>query len=379
MVDSTLCWGLMRAMDGMPAKGRPRRSRLRLALVAFLLLIVALEVALQVCGVLEPRPIQAAQANGNDWAVVLEESDEPRLSYVNAPGIDVTIGGVSYRHDERGRRVPSSPLSVPDPGAPTVVFLGDSTTYGLGLNAREGLVEQTAAQLGGLIRPANLGVCGYNTAQEVALYGAERAHLPGAEVVVLVVFPNDFAPVPSHWDGARGILYFDPFPLARPVRHLLWESALYRAVVTVVIRLKEALGDGGYGFTPRLTAMANNISRLHDLTRQDGRQLLVAHLPAMAPLDPYVFQAAERDLQAICAAEGVAYVDLLEGFLMERKKHLRRYERSRGEALNAAGSASLLSMYWLKYPTDQHLNAAANRVAAGPLAQAIGGMLRRVP
>lgn len=347
--------------------------------MAAVLLIGALEVALRLCDVLEPEPVKVAQAKGSDWAVILETHDRPQLGFANARGIDVNVDGVSYRHDERGRRVPLSPRSVPEPGAPSVVFLGDSTTYGLGLAARGGLVEETAARLGGAIRPVNLGVCGYTTAQEVALYRAERDHLPGAELVVLVVFPNDFVLAPCDWDGSRGILYYDPLPLPRPVRRVLWESALYRAVVTLVMKLNDALGDGEEAFPPRLSVMARSISRLRDLVREDGRQLLVAHLPAMAPLDPYAFQTAERALQTICSSEDIAYVDLLQGFLIEREKHLQRYELLRGEPLNAADSASLLSMYWLKYPTDQHLNGAANRVAAGPLAQAIGGMLRRVP
>ncbi|GEM_PF-3274719 len=366
-------------MDDMPAKERPRRSRLRLALVVGALLAGALEVTLRLSDVLEPAPVKVAEAKGHDWAVILETHEEPQLGFTNVRGIDVNVGGVSYRHDERGRRVPVSPTCEPDPGAPSVVFLGDSTTYGLGLAARDGLVEQTAARLGGAIRPVNLGVCGYTTAQEVALYRAERDHLPGAELVVLVVFPNDFVLAPSDWDGARGILYYDPLPLPRPVRRVLWKSALYRAVVTLVMTLDEALSDGDEAFPPRLSAMARAISRLRDLVHQDGRQLLVAHLPAMAPLDPYAFQTAERALQTICSSEGIAYIDLLQGFLVEREKHLERFELLRGEPLNEADSASLLSMYWLKYPTDQHLNGAANRVASGPLAQAIGGMLRRVP
>jgi lysophospholipase L1-like esterase len=358
---------------------RPLRSRIGLTFAVVLALVGASEVALRLSGALQPVPIQAAEESDNKWTAILQEHDNPQLGYANVPSIDESVGGESYWHDARGRRVPVEPSLPSDSSLPCVAFLGDSTTYGLGLSAREGLVEQTTKRLGGSIRSLNLGVCGYATEQEVALYAAERHNLPGVELVVLVVFPNDFTPIPSLWDESRGILYFDPMPLPRGLRHLLWNSALYRATVSVTMKMLEGREESCCEPQSGLSTMAKQIERLAVMTREDGRSLLVAHLPAMVPLDPYAFAEAERKLESLCAEQNVDYVDLLDGFLDERERQCRRFEAARGQPLDAATRTSILSMYWLKYPTDQHLNAAGNRVASGPLAAAVGRALHPKP
>jgi len=47
------------------------------------------------------------------------------------------------------------------------------------------------------------------------------------------------------------------------------------------------------------------------------------------------------------------------------------YEAKSGQKVTAAQRAGFLSQYWIVDPADHHLNAAANRLAAGALSQAV--------
>lgn len=374
------------ARGGGPVAAAPRRrrsagSRVLLALLLLAGLLVSIEVVLRVGGFvqLDAGTATPAQAAFNA-AGMFEASDDPELSYGSRPGAEASVGGTNYRHDARGFRI-----DAPEPGsgtptareAPEVAFLGDSTCYGLGLAAADALPAQTAAAMASTatIRALNCGVCGYGTAQEARLYEREFAGRPGVPVVVLVVFPNDFSRGTYFWDGGLHVMYVDPLPLPRGLKRDLWRSATYRALVSASTDRMKASG----AFDPLVPGNADAplaaVERLAAAVARDGRRLLVAHLPAMEALDPYAYAAPVERLARTCERLGVAYVDLLEGFLAERERQAAEYERKSGSTVGAELRRGFLSQYWIDDPADHHLNAAANRIAAAQLARAIEPLL----
>jgi len=121
------------------------------------------------------------------------------------------------------------------------------------------------------------------------------------------------------------------------------------------------------------------VKRLSELVAADGRKLLVAHLPAMERLDPYLFDDPVKALAQFCAREKIDYVDLLPAFLDERERQCAVYLVQFQKLASADQRKNFLSQYWVDNPRDHHLNAAGNHIAAPFLAKAIAAALDLPP
>jgi len=385
------------AAHAPPSRRGRRRSRAGLALFLLVLLLVALELVVRVGGLVDlSRGVATEHQAAFNAANLFVAAQDAELSFSNRPLAGTVIDGIEYRHDEHGRRMmPATTAAPPDTDAvgasgaahasgaagasgdarATVAFFGDSTTYGLGVRAEESLPAQVAAALGGAIVPLNLGTCGYGTAQEAALYAAQRAALADADVVVLVFFPNDFARGTFLWDSGLAVMYVDPLPLPFALKGWLWRSALYRAAVSR-LGSSDAVRGAFDAANPENQALAlEDVERFAALLRADGKRLLVAHLPAMEQLDPYLFEQPVSALAQTCARLGVSYVDLLPAFLAERERQIAAYEARGGAPVTPAQRRNILAQYWVDNPRDHHLNAAASRIAAVALADALAPLL----
>jgi lysophospholipase L1-like esterase len=349
-----------------------RRSRLKLLALVLALAFVSIELVLRLTGVVDvPHGHDGLPDITLNAANPFLAVDDAMLSYRNRPDMDVDVGGVPYRHDANGWRVMPR---VADPGAPAVVFLGDSTTYGFGLDAADSLPARVAAELGGAIRPLNLGVCGYATGQERRLYATDRELLDDAPVLVLVLFPNDFVPTGYEWDSWQHTLYVDPLPLPRAVRRALWRSATYRALASWVALRQKVRGDHSAHRRSNVEQALFALDALAADVRADGRTLIVAHLPALERLDPYEFSKAIQHVQARCDALAVPFVDLLDGFLEQRERDTQEWVAATGQPPPGARE-DYLSRYWLHDPGDHHYNPAGVVVAARALAPVIAEQL----
>jgi lysophospholipase L1-like esterase len=366
------------SLGGGPAPVRRRRSRARLALLLAAFVLLAGELVVRAFDLVDPAggaatPQQAA-FNAAGMFVAL---DDAAVSYANRPGATLSVAGIEYRHDARGwRELPGAPPSPGGAAPATVAFLGDSTCYGLGLPAADTLPALVQSALGGRVRALNLGTCGYTTAQEAAQYAAAREALGEARLVVLLVFPNDFAPGAFLYDEPLRALYVDPLPLPRAWKPWLFRSALYRGLVSWRGAAQRASGAFDPLRPENHEVVLAAVARLAADVRADGRRLLVAHLPAMERLDPYAFAEPVAKLRAQCERLGVPFTDLLEPFLAERERQAAEFEARSGQAAGAELRAGFLSQFWIVDPHDHHLNAAANRIAAGALAEAVERALR---
>lgn len=345
---------------------RRRRSRVALALLGLLLLLLVAEVVVRVAGLVDVRAAlrTRAQAEYNERDMLVALGTGAR-AYANRPGARALVDGIEYVHDEHGWRV------TPDSGAGArVAFLGDSTTYGWGLPADATLPAQVARALPRPIVPLNLGVNGYGFVQYAALYEDVREQLD-APLVVLVHFPNDLVPGGFLWDERLRLLYVDALPVPAPLKPWLWRSALYRALVSAHTARLQA---GGALDPRRAENHAEPLAALRRLARAvaaDGRRLVVAHLPAMEALDPYAFADGVAAVARTCAEERVPFVDLLPAFLADRDAQIAAYEARTGTPVDPAVRRHYLSRYWLVDPDDHHLDAQATALAARALAEAL--------
>ncbi len=359
-----------------PSRRRPRRRRLGLLLLLLALLLGAAEVALRVheSGLAEEVFISEEMAEYLAAAPYVAVDDD-ELPYRNAPGLATIAGGVHYRHDALGWRVVENADSPA--GAVTVAFLGDSMTYGWGVNAEDALPAQVSAALQGRIEALNLGVSAYGTLPEVRLYERDREALAArdVELVVLVVFPNDFAAGPFAWHAGTGFLAVDALPLPAWLRNRLASTALYRGLASWHAGVARAQARWDATDPRRGDTVLTPLTRLIGDVTEDDRALLVAYLPAVADLfsDEHAWQSTL--LAEHCAEAGVPYVDLRGGYL--RGWEAARAERPALVAQRAETDAlrGWALRHWVLSLQDQHLSATGNRLVADELARAVAAHL----
>lgn len=292
---------------------------------------------------------------------------DPVRGWRNRPHTRVAYGEAEFNtvvaHNSFGHRSREIPLER-TPGRVRILVLGDSFTYGVGVENHE-TFSARLEQLDPRLEVINTGVNGYGTAQELLLLRDEGlAFQP--DLVLVAFFWNDV--VDSYRrrvaafalrDGS--LVYPDPLPpdavpgpRRTPLRRtLLRHSRVYRflsdQIKLVRYQVKAALGAPLEDAEPlrpaereqawRLTfALLDEIARL---AREAGAVPLIAVVPdqvqvepstAVIGIEPDDYQVQERVL-GFAAARDIPALDLLPGL---------RAARARGQALY--------------YRLDRHLN-----------------------
>ncbi len=243
-------------------------------------------------------------------------------------------GDIGYRFNEDGYRD-----GEPRPGARRIMLLGDSVSFGLGVDQDEiypALLEErlNAPDVGGRSgRPwdvINLAIFAYNTADELlALKEDGLKHRP--ELVLLQFYMNDFAiPAPG------GLVPPPPSLLTRLSalkNRLVFKSALYRRLHQAGTGLSFALfhdvrrnrwahtlNDGEpRGKTAYLAAKPDDgavaafrsIREVHRLARENRARLVVVLSPDEVQLFTDRFDGINRRFRSFCEREGIALLDPL--------------------------------------------------------------------
>lgn len=170
-----------------PRPGGPLR-KLGLTAAAFVLTLFVVELALRGAGY---EPVPASQREGHFVALV-RGSDHPHLTYVLEPNGVGRLWDTRVAINSRGLRDAEYELEK-RADTPRIVALGDSVTFGNGLEQRATwpeVLERRFARTGPAVEVLNMGVAGYNTLEEVALL--EQAGLAfDPDVVVVQVHVND--------------------------------------------------------------------------------------------------------------------------------------------------------------------------------------------
>jgi len=240
-----------------------------------------------------------------------QPSENPRIGHVHRPGaharlmdVDVQINSEGLRDDELPRERGA---------ARRLVFLGDSLTFGWGVERTqtfEHRLEQRLSEALGPTEIVNFGTGNYGTTQEVQLF-LEKGLAYAPDAVVLFYFINDAEPVPAR---SRG-----------------WWLAHSRAMTFFWSRLRtlESRGgpSGGYreyyaslyaDDAPGWRDARASLLELRDVTASHGIRLQVVILPELHELAEYPFAREHAKIRGFLEAIGIPALDLAPRFANEQ-------------------------------------------------------------
>jgi lysophospholipase L1-like esterase len=274
------------------------------------------------------------------------ESSNPRIGHVHKPNGEAMLMGVRVRINSDGFRDREYPIERGD--SRRIVFLGDSLTFGWGVEKAKTFEELLEAELS-KARPTeiiNFGTGNYNTEQEVALFREKGIKYEPDEVVVFY-FINDAEPTPR---GSR--LEF----LAR-LRTMTFFWSRLKSVLTTVGRHKsfrEYYAALYADDQPGWIAARRAFIELRDICLRSGLALRVVLLPELHILEDYPFAAEHRRILAFLGDHGIVALDLAPFFAQEKNP----------------------TRLWVA-PDDAHPNEIAHAAIAGYALEFIGGGIHR--
>jgi hypothetical protein len=318
----------------------------------------------------------------------------PRLGWTNRPGAHGRLRfGREFDNEVlinskglRDREVPYDRR----PGTLRVLALGDSYTFGQGVEARETWPKILETRLGPGAEVLNAGVSGWGTAQEL-LWLEDEGFRYRPDVVVLGFYVNDFwdnAALPG--DGARprftleaGRLAATNLPLPAPRNDWLVHTALTLHNHSLLYRL----------FEQSWRSFQAGWLRPVDFTPIRGKRLPGRPLrsePAVSVPAVDLTGALLSEMERSCRARGARFVVLLipghwqvrpafrglgsfaaqrDAYAAARSLCLARKLRALDPYPELAASEERgVAVY---NPTDMHWNAAGHGLAAGLLADAL--------
>lgn len=337
----------------MSASGNAAR-KLAIAIAATASALLAVEVGL---GLFRPvdfmRPAPRQSGARDLWnGTIHRPSERPGLRYELAPDLAQPSLGMHVATNSLGMR-DREPLPSSTPGLVRILAVGDSVTFGYGVeepavfaSVLEELLAASPLADGRVFDVLNVGVSGYSTRDELAAFEGKWLALE-PDVVVIGYCINDPEIAPRQ-------------PLQRVFAATsLWQrSHLLRWVAQKwQARQIHELGRGNYArylHAPDEApwrSVASAFARFGELSRDLGFPIVLVIFPRFTPAEWKDYPI--HDVHAQVAREGERH-----GFLV--LDLLPRYERE--------SPASLLID-----PSDSHPNALGHRIAAEEIARFLEG------
>ena len=237
--------------------------------------------------------VEAKRADRNFWKF------DSQLGWYHNPNVHA-----DFSHPEFDVKVRTNGLGLRDENIDPhdqrqkVLFLGDSLTWGFGVEEEERFTERLQESLPG-IRVVNAGVSGYGTDQELLLYEKLQGVI-APDIVAVLVFKNDFQnidsvqqygyPKPAFCQSEGGRLQLINSPVPEPNilytlrRWVLQQSYLLKKlpfVVSTLETLTEWFGSGsreelcGTHDDSRKKLMPLLLSKLIRACKKRGQRLLL--------------------------------------------------------------------------------------------------------
>lgn len=253
-----------------------------------------------------------------------------------------------------GLRAPQGYPPPREPGEFRIAVLGDSMTYGEGVEVDQAFPAVMQAGLNESAGDAqtftvvNMGRLGDDTLGEAERYRGLADRI-APDLLVLVFYVNDFAQVGREPDTALHDIYS-----IRDDRYLLSELSYVFHYVERTIRLRRAFNetiryfraDLERGVEPEAFApVARAIVELRDFAEARGTRFALAMMPWLVRLDDYQLTAMHARIGELCDAEDIPFHDLAPAFA------------GRDEAAMRVSLA------------NHHPSAAAHRIVAATLAE----------
>lgn len=355
----------------MPLLSSARLANLGLALTSVLLTLLILEALFRILGIGADAPGSPWFAGGNHPRFLF--AADPSCGYTLRPGFqgrEVAMTGefdVDVEIDERGMR--SHPRTAP-PGAPVVLALGDSMTFGEGVAATEtfpALLEQRLDH-----RVENAGVPGYGSRQ-MACRLRELLRQTSPELMILSLLPL--------WDRQRNLtpfVYRDGYIVGPGYvdRLYLIGDNLYLADVDVPILGAATAYAKAYSRVLRVVLpRAAGLAR--DLLGRRSDKKPRAGTPQEFDATIAALEDVQRQARAAGAGLLVVLLDSREpAHHSDRKLLARRLEERAIPYLALDEVFSADEREAMRYPLDSHWNALGHTRAAAALAPRIELTLR---
>jgi len=329
---------------------------------ALLVALLAVEVCVRALGISAP---QRALSVGRDRT----PSPDPILRFVNLPGggrtltylshADGAVFTATHNINALGLRGPETTRAKP-PGVKRILCLGDSFTFGFGVDDHETMPAALQRAVEGLEPPyevLNGGVPAYDTEQEVRLL-LTRGLSFEPDLVLLVWYLNDV----SKRSGPTGEL------TDRPPASVRWTAPNQEGVLPTLREWSRALDilcsriyRAGYReYKPAATAQLYDAARpgwrrsqqallrAQRLCRENGIEFAMVLYPELARGGEYL--ASHEPYQAVsafCRENGIPCLDLEPAFLNQDMVSLRvhatdAHPNGRGHAIAGERVASWL-------------------------------------
>jgi lysophospholipase L1-like esterase len=272
-------------------------------------------------------------------ALHLAEPDQPWL-YRLRPGAEAELdktAGIHYRVNENGFRGPRYPQAR-DAGAFRVAVLGDSLTFGFGVQETEIYTALLEAELARLLAPRkvevlNFGVGGYNPYNEVALFeGIGAAYQP--DLVLIQFCINDLNDPRLHFDAHTLRLlelpddaFPDPRMRALPMpeksplafcagrlrlcdllQHALYEKRADRRALAQSVAERRSLGG------PERAWLHAQYGKLQQWAAAHGARFGVVVFPYPKQLRDSSRDGVGQGISVLGRDDGFAVIDLLPAF-----------------------------------------------------------------
>lgn len=231
-------------------------------------------------------------------------SQDPAIGHEHRPNTSAHLMGVDVTINSLGLRSPE----LKSDKTTRVLMLGDSLTFGWGVEAKDTVSRQLEAILtesapDSNFEVVNSGVGNYNTSMQAAYFLSKGKALK-PDVVVINYFINDAEPTPVR-------------------KSSLWREYSYALVVLAgavdtVKRLYfgapdwKAFYHGLYqDNAPGWLAAKRAIADISAYCRDNNIPLLLVYQPELHELNPYPFADVTAALQKTATENGVPFLDLL--------------------------------------------------------------------
>lgn len=237
------------------------------------------------------------------------DAEDPRVGHVHRPNQEVRLMGATVRINADGLRDDDYPLEKS--GRWRIVFLGDSLTFGWGVEKEQTFEHRLEQQLDAR-RPTeilNFGAGNYNTVQEVALF-LDKGLRYQPDQVVLFYFINDAEPVPQESRlPFLGRLRLVTFYWSRlKALRARWDpSAGFESYYSKLYR------DDAVGWRRSREALLE----LKRACEEHGIVLQVVILPELHELEDYPFAEEHARIAGFLREHGVPVLDLAPAFAGE--------------------------------------------------------------
>jgi lysophospholipase L1-like esterase len=238
--------------------------------------------------------------------LIKRQSASPAIGHEHTPGTRAHLMGADVAISSQGLRDREF-SATPPPGRTRILMLGDSLTFGWGVEGHQTYskrVENMLLKSGRDVEVINTGVGNYNTEMEVA-YFLERGAKFKPHYVVLNYFINDAEPTPRERSNflSRNSPAFVYFASRVDMALRLVNTQEKKDWKSYYAGLYE--GDEGIG------RVAAAVERLAKYCRENGIKLYLANQPELRNPAEYPFPQVDRMIEQIAAANQIRYIPML--------------------------------------------------------------------